>query len=100
MPDLPKGRVNGDGVAYEGATVLDPIKKYYEVPISTLDFASLYPSIMQAYNLCYTTILTREDMASLPEEDVNRNQNGNFVKAHKKKVSLGRSLREGRNDDS
>ena len=46
-----------DGVNYEGATVLDPKKAYYEVPIATLDFASLYPSIMQAYNLCYSTLV-------------------------------------------
>lgn len=36
-----------DGATYEGATVIEPIKAYYEVPIATLDFASLYPSIMQ-----------------------------------------------------
>lgn len=26
------------------------------MPIATLDFASLYPSIMMAHNLCYTTL--------------------------------------------
>ena len=30
------------------------------MPIATLDFASLYPSIMMAHNLCYTTLLTKE----------------------------------------
>ena len=40
------------GNEYEGATVLDAISGFYEVPIATLDFASLYPSIMQAHNLC------------------------------------------------
>ena len=38
---------------FEGATVLDPIAGYYTVPIATLDFASLYPSIMQAHNCQY-----------------------------------------------
>ena len=42
---------------YEGATVIEPIKGYYDVPIATLDFASLYPSIMMAHNLCYSTLL-------------------------------------------
>ena len=37
----------GDDGTYEGATVIEPKKAYYEVPIATLDFASLYPSIMQ-----------------------------------------------------
>ena len=33
--------------------------RYYDVPIATLDFSSLYPSIMQAHNLCYTTLLQK-----------------------------------------
>lgn len=42
---------------YEGATVIDPFRGFYNTPIATLDFASLYPSIMIAHNLCYTTLL-------------------------------------------
>lgn len=34
-----------------------PPPRYYDVPIATLDFSSLYPSIMMAHNLCYTTLL-------------------------------------------
>nr|CAH8853722.1 unnamed protein product [Trichobilharzia regenti] len=45
------------GDEFVGATVLEPRKGYYNEPIATLDFASLYPSIMMAYNLCYTTLL-------------------------------------------
>jgi DNA polymerase elongation subunit (family B) len=45
---------------YTGATVIDPIKGYYEHPIATLDFASLYPSIMQAHNLCFSTMIFRD----------------------------------------
>ena len=39
---------NGQGgdEQYEGATVIEPTRGYYDVPIATLDFASLYPSIM------------------------------------------------------
>lgn len=47
----------GSDEQYEGATVIEPTKGYYDVPITTLDFASLYPSIMMAHNLCYTTLL-------------------------------------------
>ena len=32
---------------------------FYKTPVATLDFASLYPSIMMAHNLCYTTLLPR-----------------------------------------
>ena len=55
-------RGNTGEVGYEGATVIDPTRGYYDVPIATLDFASLYPSIMQAHNLCYTTLLERADV--------------------------------------
>jgi DNA polymerase delta subunit 1 len=46
-----------DDVGYEGATVIEPVCDFYNEPISTLDFASLYPSIMIAHNLCYTTLM-------------------------------------------
>ncbi|THD18717.1 DNA polymerase, partial [Fasciola hepatica] len=45
------------GDEFVGATVLEPLKGFYNEPIATLDFASLYPSIMMAYNLCYSTLL-------------------------------------------
>lgn len=48
-----------DEQEYEGATVIEPIRGYYDVPVATLDFASLYPSIIQAHNLCYTTLLNK-----------------------------------------
>ena len=38
---------------YAGATVLKPIKGLYHDPVTTLDFSSLYPSIMIQHNLCY-----------------------------------------------
>lgn len=50
---------------YEGATVIEPNKGYYDVPVATLDFASLYPSIMMAHNLCYTTLLSKEQVKVL-----------------------------------
>jgi hypothetical protein len=35
---------------------------FYKTPIATLDFASLYPSIMMAHNLCYSTLLTQQQV--------------------------------------
>jgi DNA polymerase delta subunit 1 len=55
----------GDDGQYEGATVIEPTRGYYDVPIATLDFASLYPSIIQAHNLCYTTMLKKEMIEKL-----------------------------------
>lgn len=42
--------------------MLDPKPGFYEQPIATLDFASLYPSIMMAHNLCYTTLVKKIDL--------------------------------------
>ena len=50
---------------YEGATVIEPKKGYYDAPIATLDFSSLYPSIMMAHNLCYTTLLDKSTVERL-----------------------------------
>lgn len=47
---------------YTGAFVLEPKKGLYTTPVLCLDFASLYPSIMIAYNLCYTTLLLDTDL--------------------------------------
>ncbi|PIO72018.1 hypothetical protein TELCIR_06062 [Teladorsagia circumcincta] len=51
----------GDSEGYEGATVIEPLRGFYNEPIATLDFASLYPSIMIAHNLCYTTLLKKPE---------------------------------------
>jgi DNA polymerase delta subunit 1 len=50
----------GDGSKYSGATVLDPKVGYYTDPVTVLDFKSLYPSIIIAHNLCYTTLVDSE----------------------------------------
>lgn len=60
VPNIKRGGdASSDGVAYEGATVLEPKAGYYDRPVATLDFASLYPSIMMAHNLCYTSLVPR-----------------------------------------
>lgn len=62
---IPAMRSEGSDEQYEGATVIEPTKGYYDVPIATLDFASLYPSIMMAHNLCYTTLLDKQTIERL-----------------------------------
>ncbi|KAJ7623462.1 DNA polymerase family B-domain-containing protein [Roridomyces roridus] len=56
---IPALKGEGTDEQYEGATVIEPKKGYYDSPIATLDFSSLYPSIMMAHNLCYTTLLDK-----------------------------------------
>lgn len=41
----------------KGACVLEPKKGFYEDPIIVLDFRSLYPSIIDDSNVCYSTIV-------------------------------------------
>ena len=62
---IPNLRSDASDEQYEGATVIEPTRGYYDVPIATLDFASLYPSIMQAHNLCYTTLLNKASVEKL-----------------------------------
>ncbi|ALE14722.1 ORF9 [Felid gammaherpesvirus 1] len=51
-----KNKEISDG--YQGATVIDPISGFYNTPILVVDFASLYPTIIQANNLCYSTMIS------------------------------------------
>lgn len=88
---MPAYQGQGSDDQFEGATVIEPKKGYYADPISTLDFASLYPSIMMAHNLCYTTLvppntqrelnLNTDDITTTPTKNV-------FVKSNIRKGLL------------
>jgi hypothetical protein len=41
----------------QGTKVIKPKPGVYNVPVCVLDYASLYPSIMRAYGLCWTTLI-------------------------------------------
>ncbi|KAM6904983.1 DNA polymerase delta catalytic subunit [Xenentodon cancila] len=78
------------GEDYTGATVIEPEKGYYSVPIATLDFSSLYPSIMMAHNLCYTTLLQKgsEKLGLSPEDFIKTPTGDLFVKSSVRKGLL------------
>ncbi|KAJ9113714.1 DNA-directed DNA polymerase delta [Naganishia adeliensis] len=87
-----------DEVQYEGATVIEPNKGYYDVPIATLDFASLYPSIMMAHNLCYTTLIDETMIKALKLQEgvdyVKTPNNDFFVKSSKRQGLLPTVLQD------
>ncbi|KAF8477172.1 DNA polymerase subunit delta large [Kalaharituber pfeilii] len=89
---IPNLKTEGSEEQYEGATVIEPTRGYYNEPIATLDFASLYPSIMMAHNLCYTTLLKRETANRLGlKKDIDYTQTPNgdlFVKSSVRKGLL------------
>lgn len=53
---------------YEGATVVEPDVGFYKRPVATLDFSSLYPSIIIAWNLCYTTLIPRDEVKNYAKD--------------------------------
>ena len=95
---IPNLRNEGTDEQYEGATVIEPTRGYYDVPVATLDFASLYPSIIQAHNLCYTTLLNKtlvEKLSMKKDEDYIVTPNGDlFCTAKIRKGLLTQILEE------
>jgi DNA polymerase delta subunit 1 len=59
---------SGEEDTYEGATVIEPERGFYNDTVVTLDFASLYPSIMMAHNLCYSTLIKRKNVPQNVDE--------------------------------
>jgi len=98
IPDVERRGQDGGGdggPAFEGATVIEPKKGYYSEPIATLDFASLYPSIIMAHNLCYSTLVRPDHVKQLKEDEYEKTPTGNvFVKKHVKTGILTMMLEE------
>ena len=86
---IPTRRVEITQDGYEGAIVIEPVRGYYTHPIATLDFASLYPSIMMAHNLCYTTLVPNQDAHKFKDDEIEKTPNGDyFIRREKKKGIL------------
>ena len=64
VPTIRYGQIKP--VPYEGATVLEAHTGAYYVPVTALDFEGLYPSIMMAHNLCYSTLVMNPKYDKIP----------------------------------
>jgi DNA polymerase elongation subunit (family B) len=89
-----------DKVFYEGGFVFEPKSGLYDGVIC-LDFASLYPSIMRAMNICFTTLVPPELYDSVPDADCNIiDVNQEETAANKGLDSKGNKKSEEASDDS
>lgn len=61
MPSPNNEQVGQQNAAECTPLVLEPRSAFYSSPVVVLDFTSLYPSLMIAYNLCYSTYAGRLD---------------------------------------
>lgn len=85
--------LRGEGEAYEGGYVMEPEKGFYTDPVAVLDFMSLYPSIIMAYNICYTTLLSPADAEKNNGNQYKSPTGDTFVKPETKQGILPGILR-------
>jgi DNA polymerase delta subunit 1 len=62
---IPHCDYSQDTTGFEGATVLAPDVGLYDI-VTVVDFEGLYPSIIRAHNLCFTSIVTKKEYMDIP----------------------------------
>ena len=59
MASPTKADVNKQQAAEFIPLVMEPNSQFYDQPVSVVDFQSLYPSLMIAYNYCFSTVICK-----------------------------------------
>ena len=59
---------NKQGMQEGSLNLMPDAGYYYTDPVAVLDFKSMYPSIMIAHNLCYSTLLMSDDAHTLGDD--------------------------------
>ncbi|ETN43371.1 uncharacterized protein HMPREF1541_02530 [Cyphellophora europaea CBS 101466] len=113
LPSPSRRQVGGQNALECLPLVMEPMSDFYSSPLLVLDFQSLYPSVMIAYNYCYSTFLGRvvnwrgtnkmgftnyerqEGLLGLLKDYVNISPNGiMYVKKEVRKSLLAKMLSE------
>uniref|UniRef100_UPI00398E84DD DNA polymerase alpha catalytic subunit n=1 Tax=Pristiophorus japonicus TaxID=55135 RepID=UPI00398E84DD len=90
--------------AYAGGLVLEPKVGFYDTFILLLDFNSLYPSIIQEFNICFTTVertaansqnnLEGDELEEIPEIPDQDQEMGVLPKEIRKLVERRRQVKQ------
>ena len=85
---IPRSRPNPEAKGFKGAVVLEPDIGMHQDAVVCIDFASLYPSIMQAMNMCYSTIVSEDEIATNGwEENVHYRTVNDFAIENKRLIT-------------
>ncbi|EKX72572.1 DNA polymerase family B member protein [Theileria equi strain WA] len=88
--DNKKGDKRG---SYEGGLVFEPISGLYDNFVLLLDFNSLYPSIIQEFNICFTTAVIEEEGEGEPKVEILNDVTGMLPQILRRLVDLRFSVK-------
>ena len=58
--------------------IMEPHSGFHSDPVLVLDFQSLYPSIMMAHNLCYSTLIPSYRVKEFKVDEIEKTPNGEY----------------------